>query len=259
MSLGEHQLAVSLAERYPAPAWAFMRQVRNQTGYSRRVRTADAIAMSLFPSRGLELHGFEIKSDRGDWVRELKDPDKGEEISQFCDRWWVVIGDESIVQPGELPATWGLIVPNGKKLRVKAEAPKLEAKPISRLFLASLLRNASQRISGEEEVAEKVYRACEELRQQMDERHKAALKHAKDKLDELQRTVWQFENRAGVSITGWRAEQNAAAIRFVANGGIEAQRDSMERFRQQALHIAAEIERALKSAAESPEAQEVSS
>ena len=57
-----------LRDRYPSAAYAFFEQVRNGTGYSRTVvRTADALAFSLWPSRGLTLDGFEIKAYRGDY------------------------------------------------------------------------------------------------------------------------------------------------------------------------------------------------
>jgi hypothetical protein len=58
-----------LAARYCAPAWAIFYEVANATG-ANGSRYADAVAMSLYPSRGLELHGFEVKKSRWDWVRE---------------------------------------------------------------------------------------------------------------------------------------------------------------------------------------------
>ena len=39
-------------------------------GFAGGGRYADAIAMNLWPSRGLAVHGFEIKISRGDWQRE---------------------------------------------------------------------------------------------------------------------------------------------------------------------------------------------
>jgi len=91
--LTEAKLIVLLKERFAAPEFAFLPHVRNGTGYARgTTRTADALAMSLWPSRGLELYGFEIKSERRDWLRERENPEKAEEICRFCDRWWVVAG-----------------------------------------------------------------------------------------------------------------------------------------------------------------------
>jgi len=79
----------ALAKRFPAPAWALISQVRNSTGYSGD-RTCDAIAVSRWPSRGLELHGFEIKCSRGDWLGELRRPDKADKMFKYFDRWEAV-------------------------------------------------------------------------------------------------------------------------------------------------------------------------
>ena len=129
-----------LAVRYPAPEWAFFPQARNSTGYVSR--TADAVAMNLWPSRGMELHGFEVKVDRGDWLKELKSPEKATKIQQYCDRWWIVAPKE-IVGPAELPSTWGLLLANSGHLRCQVEAPKLQAVELDRGFVAALLRNAA--------------------------------------------------------------------------------------------------------------------
>ena len=47
--------------------------------------SGDAVIMSLWPSRGLELHGVEIKVSRADWKREAADPAKAEAIAAYCD------------------------------------------------------------------------------------------------------------------------------------------------------------------------------
>src|SRR5258708_35669696 len=136
----------ALMKRYSAPAYAFLPEMRAGTGYS-RTRSADGIAMSLYPSRGLDVSGFEIKVSRSDWMRELKDPDKAEEICKSCDYWWVVAPAMSstgpratpIVRLEDLPPTWGLMLLDGDKLKVEKNAPKLEAKPLDKLFCASMM------------------------------------------------------------------------------------------------------------------------
>ena len=95
-----------LRKRYPSQAWALMWEVGDATG-ARHSRWADALAMSLWPTHGLRLHGFEIKVSRGDWLRELKDPSKAEAIAQYCDHWWLVTADDSIAKKEELPPNWG--------------------------------------------------------------------------------------------------------------------------------------------------------
>lgn len=126
-------------------AWAYFTEVRNQTGFSRStIRSADAIAMSLWPSRGLTLHGFEIKASRADWLRELREPGKSEDFIRHCDHWWLVT-EPDVVEDGELPKTWGLLVRRGSKLVQATAAPELEPEPCSPQFLAGLLRAAGRK------------------------------------------------------------------------------------------------------------------
>jgi hypothetical protein len=140
--------------------WAFATHVRCSAGFGQGglIRTADAVAMDLWPSKGLEIHGHEVKVSRSDWLTELKDPAKCEPVKRYCDRWWLVVSDRAIVKPGELPSDWGLLVVADRKfsrwnperrgydvgveqsVRVAVQAPRLKPEPISRDFVAPLLR-----------------------------------------------------------------------------------------------------------------------
>lgn len=137
-----------LNKRFSQPAYALFYEVRNRTGYSHggRERYADALALSLWPSRGLDLYGFEVKHARSDWLRELNDPEKAEAIAQYCDYWFVVVPNDDIVKVDELPKAWGLLVARGAKLVTVKDAPKRKAKPWTRAFVASLLRNAHEHV-----------------------------------------------------------------------------------------------------------------
>jgi len=98
--------------------------------------------MSLWPSRGLELTGVEIKSSRSDWLAELKNPSKAEAVCRYCDHWYVLAAADGIVRDDELPPTWGLMVKARAGVRVVRQAPKLQPTQIPREFLASVLRSA---------------------------------------------------------------------------------------------------------------------
>lgn len=168
MSKKTDKLITLLAEHYPGPACAFLPEFRGGTGWGRESR-ADAIAMHTWPSQGLELIGFELKTSRSDWLRELKQPEKCDPIKQFCDRWYLVIDDPSIVRSWpekELPEDWGLMQPEYTsypyKLKVQKEAPKLAAQPIDRLFLASLMRRASA-MHGEVTVNGRLYKLAQDI------------------------------------------------------------------------------------------------
>jgi hypothetical protein len=140
----ETELTVALMNHYGIQAgngqrYAVAAQVRSHAGFDAR-RTADFVAMDLWPSSGLALHGHEVKVSRSDWLRELKDPAKAEEFTPYMNHWWVTVPDEQMVRDGELPDGWGLLAMRGEKLAVIRKAPHREALPMPPTRLAALLR-----------------------------------------------------------------------------------------------------------------------
>lgn len=201
----EPQLIAALRERYPTGAYAFLEQLRNGTGYQRETRTADAVVMSLWPSRGLELHGFELKVSRTDWKRELENPAKAEEIGRFCHRWWLVVGSEEIVQPGELPPTWGLLVPRKDKLFAKVDAPVREAQSPTWLFVAAILRNATAADDAAitKLVNQRIFEEHERNRKREQERKKTEESVLQQRMAKLEANVKAFEDASGIQINEW--------------------------------------------------------
>ncbi len=205
-----------LEARFAQPAWAFFREVRNSTGFRRAITSADALAMGLWPGRGLEVIGFEVKVSRSDWVRELKNPEKADSIQRFCDRWYVAVPLGDIVRAGELPETWGLMV-CGKEARTEKEAPKLEAVPLDRLFVASLLRSAhktleSARRRGFDEGYMKAKREAAEF-------DPAAASAAKAEADELKRRIERFECSSGLKVNEYAGRDIGEVARIVKELG----------------------------------------
>ncbi len=128
----------ALKERYGSPRYALFLEVGNAVGYP--TNRIDALAMAMWRSLGLEIHGFEIKMSRGDWLREIRQPFKAEEMFRYCDRWWLVVADEKILKDGELPPNWGLLVSRGSSLIAKVQAKGLTPQSPDREFVASILR-----------------------------------------------------------------------------------------------------------------------
>lgn len=254
----EAEVFAALRERYQAPEWAILRGVRNGTGYQRETRTADAIAMSVWPSRGLEVHGFEIKVSRADWVKEKRDPAKAEEIARFCDRWWIVAGEPGLVLAGELPAGWGLLVPKGDKLIVKVEAPKLEAQPISRLFLASIFRSLHESAPEKAAVDAAVARALATERKRVEERDELVLKAHQEacsrELHDLREALAEFENASGIKVDRWCGGQIGEAARLVLKHGPARITEEIAGLAEQAEAIAGSIRRSLAGKASEEEA-----
>jgi len=227
----------ALEARYRPPSYAFIPQVRNSTGFPNVVRTADAVAMGLWPSRGMDLHGFEIKIDRGDWLRELRNPAKADEIAEYCDRWWVVIASREIVQTGELPPTWGLLYLRGKTLRCEVEAPKLKASPINRPFLAALLRRVTEVMTPEAKIAAAVRKARAEEREK-------ARKDGEHLYESLERRIREFQEASGVKIDYWNAGNIGAAVKTVLDGPMRMR--DLRSLRDTARFIIQRIDQALE-------------
>lgn len=124
--------------------WITMFEVRSHTGYAKGAgRFADALALNVWPSAGLALHGFEIKVSRNDLQRELREEGK-DAIKRFCDWWWLVVPDLDTIEGFELPSDWGVMVSHGRRLVVHREVAQRERAPWPRDFCASLVRNAAE-------------------------------------------------------------------------------------------------------------------
>lgn len=236
-------VVAALRARHAAPEWAILFEVPNATGGA-AARRADAIAMSLWPSRGLEVHGFEIKVDRRDWLRELKAPQKAEEIARFCDRWWIAAAP-GVVKEGELPPGWGLLVLRGASLRQEREAPAREGVVPTRAFLASMLRAAVAQSPAEEAVRAAVDRAREEERKAAKTSADLVRGQAAADLEALKKAVSDFEAASGVRITRWDGQAIGEAVRFVMGGGLRMKRTRLESFAEQLRRTLEECDKAL--------------
>ena len=240
---------------YPANAYALLSQVRNATGFGLTARTADAIAMSLWPSRGLVISGFEIKVSRSDWRRELRAPEKADEIAKRCDEWWVV-APAGVVPRDELPPTWGLLEAGETRLSVaRMAAVKLQTGVIDRDFLAALLRRVQAQPEEEIEarVRERLTKHAEDERESREldaqalEKALVATMRAAEwqgRAERAQQAITAFEAKSGVRLTEWAAGDIGAAVRAVLAGGDWRMREALAALTKQAeafVRLSAEI------------------
>lgn len=136
------EIRAALAKKFAAPEYALFFEVGDATG-GRARRWADALAMGLWPSRGLALQGFEIKVSRSDLTSELKNPAKAESIARYCRYWWLAT-PPGLVREGELPEGWGLYEAHPNGLRCIKQAPTFTEQSITPEFLAAILRRACE-------------------------------------------------------------------------------------------------------------------
>lgn len=234
-----------LSNKYSPPDFAFLSQVRNQTGYgeSDGIRTADGIAMSLWPSAGMDLIGFEIKVSRSDFISELKNPEKSNVIAKFCDHWYIVAPKE-MIKTEELPSNWGLIEPYGSGLKIKRSVKNLKPEPITKGFLASIFRSLTTGVVLKSEVqaivAGKVKEKIREKQWKADNRVRECKRN--------EETVKRFEKLVGRKISsfwGDKVEEYATALQIVVSGRSREYRTDLEIMMKKAQDIAKEIEKKL--------------
>jgi len=209
-----------LRQRFRSPAFVLLPQVRNGTGYARtKERWADAIAVSVYPSRGLSLTGLEIKVTKSDWRKELANPDKAAPIQKYC-RYWYVVAPKGIIPPSEVPDTWGLLECTEKRVYAIKEALRNQETPVDMLLLCSILRKVAEVSTPADEVRLLVEKAkgvgtdlvseavrCERLEYE---------------LDCLKETVKRFQEASGVKIeTRWDVAKIGDAVRLVTEHGVE--------------------------------------
>lgn len=234
----------AIAKRFAAPEWATFFEVRDAAGFNSK-RSADAVTMGLWPSRGLELTGFEVKVTRSDWLRELKDPAKSGPVQDYCDRWYVAVADDTIVHGEELPKTWGLMVLRGGKLVTKVEAPKLEPKPLTKTFMAALLRRATENVVPKNVLDEMVSEQVEERMKRRTTREAQDAVMWKKQADDLTEKIREFEEASGVNIRCYGgATKIGKAVRLVMSDGAALEKH-IERAKQALDYVSATAGEAL--------------
>ena len=189
---------------------AFLEQVGNATGWDCN-RHADAIVVSLWKSRGLEIIGFEIKVSRSDWLKELRSPEKADTIAKYCHRWYLVVGDKDIVQFGELPMTWGLLVPHTKKTlkEVKPAVINENPEPVDMKFLCAILRQAQSQITDKAKLRVKYQEGYDDGKKEEKENIKDSMDWIKKDRDEVRRKINVFEKASGIALDDWRFKENS--------------------------------------------------
>ena len=212
-TLGAAQIETALAKKFGAPEYAFMPQLNQGTG-SNGGRRADAVAFSLWSSRGLHLSGFEIKVSRSDLATEIKKPEKAEAIQRYCDYWWLVTPVGLTTATDILPPTWGVMEVNGRGVSVKRQAPKLEPEPWTRVFIASTFRAFHETVPYLRENFVCIDDVKAEIDKRATEISERERKGTDRELSELREAVAAFEKASGIEIRRqWSAGQIGTALR----------------------------------------------
>lgn len=232
-----------LRRRYsPENGWQFFEEVCWGTGKHR----ADGIALGLWESRGLALLGFEIKTARSDWLRELANPEKAESFWQECDEWYLVVPGYEVARLEECPPTWGMMIVKAGKLAIVKKPPRRPSRStISRKVAVNLIEKAVKPFNldlarHDREIQEKAMDFCRE-------QNKAANDRLQEKLAEVAKRISDFEAASGIDI----GSRNPARVGRAVNRLLYEEGPVVTR-------LAADIERALAGVeSEIAEAREI--
>lgn len=199
-------IRAALKVKFCKPEYLIFWEVSNSTGSSAS-RHADAVAMSIWPSRGYVIHGFEIKVSRSDFMAEMKDPSKADAVGKFCDFWWLVV-PKGLVKPEELPETWGLMELTGTNLRVVKQAPKAVTVVIDRGFAAAMLRRTID--PNQEEIDLAVAKENDEREKRFTLEVDRATMNLRDSLAKQREWRNDFEAAFGVAVKQYSAPKDIA-------------------------------------------------
>jgi hypothetical protein len=183
----------------------FLDEVRGGTGFTSN-RTIDAISVGMWPSHGCEIQGYELKTSRGDWRGELKQPEKAEEIARHCNRFWLVT-TPGVAEADEVPPAWGWLERDGKRKRLicKREAKELETEGPPPVFVAAMLRRAVK-ADVNREIKARAKAAEADARAEWEHKANAAKTRADQLTEELAayRKAWEsFKEKTGMGFGYW--------------------------------------------------------
>jgi len=205
-----------LKDRYSGLEWATAFEVADQTGGARR--RCDMLAMGLWQSKGLYLHGHEIKVSRSDWLKEIDDPSKADAFAKRCHYWWIV-APKGIVKLEELPANWGLLhCGDNSALRVGKAATKHEPEALTFRFFASCLRAFSDQSDIEKQLKREYQRGVQDANKRHDARSDTdivrQLKPLQYKIDNYERAIANFESGSGIKIDSYHGRRIGEATKL---------------------------------------------
>lgn len=195
------EVADRIASRYDRErGWAVLREVVAPYHTSGQpTRRYDAVALSLWGSLGVQVHGFEIKTAKADWQAEMLNPAKSAPLAAPCDYWWVV-APRDVVDPKTAPAGWGVLHVAGKGLRIAVPAPKRV--PVrTEAFWQCMLSRLAYRTDKDD--ADRLRTLTVQVRADHAKSAERSAHHEVRAYTRLKAQVEEFEKRSGVSIDGY--------------------------------------------------------
>ncbi len=218
-------IRAAMKQRFTPPEHALFFEVGNGTGSNLR-GWADAWTMNLFPSKGLAVTGYEIKVSRSDLKKELEQPKKSDNVGKYCDYWYLVVPKGLIREEDMIPPAWGILEYSEGKLRQTKRPEKIESIPLTRAFIAAILRREQER-SGQALTSE-VYRLSDERVRNLERLHEEELvrvrqrehESANRRLEHLKESIAAFQEASGIEIGAYDGEKLGEAVKIAEALGL---------------------------------------
>lgn len=156
--------------------------------------------------------GHEIKVSRADVLSELADPTKADPWARYCDRWWLVVSDPTLIDGLTLPDGWGVMAPpSGRRTRsmtILRPAPRLQPRaqgPAVTRLAAYVVNRVETQVSQAQRDTERAQADAQRAREEVARLRTAAVfpesPHARrisqilNRIEEAQRADWWINVR----------------------------------------------------------------
>lgn len=196
----------------------------NGTGYNTK-RHADAIAIGIWPSRGYEIIGYEIKRSRGDVRKELNEPEKADAVGKYCDFWYLVVEDLKIIDGLVIPPNWGILVPSRNVLRVHRKAPRLKSTPITRAFNAAIIRRVFSEYVPRWQLKTLEKKTYEDAKARAENEMKYRVEDSIHEYEDLKKRIEAFEKWSGIQLddlSSYSTQQIGEAVKVIVEARVVA-------------------------------------
>lgn len=223
----EKEIIDAIIKRYAfnkvRPRYVVAVQVHDAAGFNFR-RRLDAVVLDTWPSKGMSLHGMEIKVSKADLRKELVDPAK---MEQFIERtgldYFSIVTPKGVANLDLIPERYGWILLNDNgKLVTRRKALRLTDQDkiyhVPRSFMAAFCRALIQRSISDEGIRQAREEGLATGRQEADYKV-GRLEH---KLTALETNIADFEEASGIEISkSWGHGKMGEAVNLILNGGLQ--------------------------------------
>lgn len=142
-------VTAAITAKHPPPEWATFPEMRNATGWEQS-RTIDVAVFNTWPSgKGLRI-AYEIKCSRGDFLKELDNPEKHAWVEEMFHETYFA-APAGLIKAAEIPEGWGLLEVRRNKAgaltcRRAVRAPRRDAKDPGLGLTLALIRRAAEQV-----------------------------------------------------------------------------------------------------------------